>query len=47
MQEGRLLGHIVLADGICIDLECVARILKINVPRNKKDIQYFIGKIKI
>ena len=32
MQEGRLLGHIVLAHGIWIDPERVAAILKIGIP---------------
>ena len=36
MQEGKLLGHIVSADGIKIDLEWVKAILKISIPRNKK-----------
>ena len=46
MQEGKLLGHIVSADGIRIDPERVAAILKISIPRNKKDIRSFISKIK-
>ena len=45
MQEGKLLGHIVSADGINIDPERVKAIPKISVPRNKKEIQSFIGKI--
>ena len=45
MTEGKLLGHIVSAEGIKIDLERVKSILKINIRRNKKEIQYFIGKI--
>ena len=45
IQEGKLLGHIVSADGIKIDPECVKEILKITIPRNKKEIQSFIGKI--
>ena len=45
MQEGKLLGHLVSADGIRIDLERVKAILKINFPRSKKDVQSFIGKI--
>ena len=45
MTEGKLLGHIVSAEGIKIDLERVKSILKITIPRNKKEIQSFIGKI--
>ena len=45
MTEGKLLGHIVSAEGIKIDLERVKAILKISIPRNKKEIQSFVGKI--
>ena len=44
LQEGKLLGNLVSADGIRIDLERVKAILKINFPRSKKDVQSFIGK---
>ena len=40
-----MLGHIASADDIKIDLERVKAILKISIPRNKKQIQSFIGKI--
>ena len=45
VQEGKLLGHLVSSDGIRIDLERVKSILKIILPRSKKDVQSFIGKI--
>ena len=45
MQEGKLLRHLVSADGIKIDLERVKAILKISFRRSKKDVQSFIGKI--
>ena len=45
MTEGKLLGRIVFAEGIKIDPERVKAILKISIPRNKKEIQSFIGKI--
>ena len=45
VQEGKLLGHLISADGIRIDPERVKSILKISLPRSKKDVQYFIGKI--
>ena len=44
-QEGKLLGHLVSVDGIRIDLERFKSILKISLPRSKKDMQSFIGKI--
>ena len=45
VQEGKLLGHLVSTDGISIDPKRVKEILKISLPRSKKDVQYFIGKI--
>ena len=39
-----MLGHLVLADEIRIDPERVKAILKISLPRSKKDVQSFIGK---
>ena len=45
MQEGKLLGHIVSRDGIKIDPKRVESIDTINIPRNKKEIQSFLGKI--
>jgi hypothetical protein len=45
MQEGKLLGHIVLKEGIKIDPKQVESIDTINIPRNKKEIQSFLGKI--
>ena len=45
VHEGKLLGHLVSADGIKIDPERVKSILKISLPRSKKDVQSFIGKI--
>jgi hypothetical protein len=45
MHEGKLLGHIVSKGGIKIDPERVNAIQKIDIPRNKKSIQSFIGRI--
>jgi hypothetical protein len=45
MEEGNILGHIVSPQGIKIDLERVKAIQKIDISRNKKSIQSFIGKI--
>eukprot|EP00253_Pinus_taeda_P018260 PITA_18260 len=45
LEEGKLLGHIVSAAGVNIDLERVKAIQSLFVPRSKKDIQSFLGKI--
>jgi hypothetical protein len=45
MQEGKLLGHIVSREGIKIDLKRFKAIDTINIPRNRKEIQSFLGKI--
>jgi hypothetical protein len=45
MQEGKLLGHIVSKDGIKVDPKRIEAIDTINIPRNKKEIQSFLGKI--
>jgi len=46
MDEGKLLGHIISKDDIKIDPSRVEAILKIDIPRNKKEVQSFIGKVK-
>eukprot|EP00253_Pinus_taeda_P024959 PITA_24959 len=45
MEEGKLLGHIMSMDGIRIDLARVQAIQQIDLPRNKKEIQSFNGKM--
>eukprot|EP00253_Pinus_taeda_P035812 PITA_35812 len=45
MEEGKLLGHIISKDDIRIDPESVQAIHQIDVPRNKKEIQSFNGKM--
>jgi hypothetical protein len=45
MQEGKLLGHIVLKYGIKVDPKRIEAIDTINIPRNKKEIESFLGKI--
>eukprot|EP00253_Pinus_taeda_P033705 PITA_33705 len=45
MEEGKLLGHIISKDGIRIDSACVQAIQQIDLPRNKKEIQSFNGKM--
>ena len=45
MKEGKLLGHIYYKDGRRIDLDRVKEILKVEIPRNKREIQSFIGQV--
>lgn len=45
MKEGKLLGHIVSAEGVKIDPTRVEAISKLSIPRPKKDIQSFLGTI--
>jgi len=45
MQEGKLLGNIVYKHGVKIDPQRVEATKVINFPRNKKEIQSFLGKI--
>jgi hypothetical protein len=45
MQEGRLLGHIVSAEGVRIDPSRVEAIQTLSLPRSKKEVQAFLGKI--
>jgi hypothetical protein len=45
LKEGKLLGHIVSADGVRIDPKRVEAIKKLSLPRSKKDIQSFLGTI--
>jgi hypothetical protein len=45
MQKGKLLGHLVSKDGIKINPKIIEAIDTINIPRNVKEIQSFLGKI--
>jgi hypothetical protein len=45
MQEGKLLGHIVSAEGVRIDPSRVEAIRTLSLPRSKKEVQAFLGKI--
>jgi hypothetical protein len=45
MREGKILGHIVSRDGIGIDPKRIEAIDTINIPRNVKEIQSFLGRI--
>eukprot|EP00253_Pinus_taeda_P017902 PITA_17902 len=45
LEEVKLPGHIVSVASVKIDLERVKEIQTLSVPRSKKDIQSFLGKI--
>ena len=45
LEEGKLLGHVVSTVGVQIDPERVKAIQTLPIPRSKKDIQSFLGKI--
>jgi hypothetical protein len=45
MEEGKLLGHIISKEGIKVDPNRVEGILKIGIPRSKKEVQSFLGKV--
>jgi hypothetical protein len=45
MQEGKLICHIILKEGIKIDPNRVAAILKIDTPRSKMEVQSFLGRV--
>jgi len=46
LEEGKLLGNIISKDGIKIDPVRIKAIQKLEHPRNIKELQSFIGKIK-
>ena len=45
MTEGKLLGHIVSVEGVRIDPSRVEAIQTLTLPRSKKEVQAFLGKI--
>ena len=45
LEEGKILGHIISKDGIKIDPARVEAIGQIALPRSKKEVQSFIGKV--
>jgi hypothetical protein len=44
-KEGKLLGHIVSAEGVRIDPDRVEAIQALSLPRSKKEVQAFLGKV--
>ena len=45
MKEGKLLGHIVSAEGVKINPSRVEAIQALSIPRSRKEVQSFLGKI--
>ena len=45
LEEGKILGHIVSAEGVKTDLARFQSIQTLPIPRSKRDIQSFLGKI--
>ena len=45
MQEGKLLDHIVSAEGVRIDPSRVEALQALSIPSSKKEVQSFLGKI--
>ena len=45
LEDGKLLGHIVTKYGVKIDPKRVEVINGISLPRNKKEVQVFLGQI--
>jgi hypothetical protein len=46
LEQGKLPGHIVCADGVKIDPARVIAIQNLSIPITKKEIKSFLGKIK-
>jgi hypothetical protein len=44
-MEGKLLGHTVSAEGVRIDPNRVEEIQTLSLPRSRKEVQDFLGKI--
>eukprot|EP00253_Pinus_taeda_P010803 PITA_10803 len=45
LTSGKLLGHIISEEGIRIDPNRVSAISKLDLPRSKKEVQSFLGKV--
>lgn len=45
LEEGKIKGNIISKEGIRIDPNRVESIMKIDPPRNKKEVHSFIGRI--
>eukprot|EP00253_Pinus_taeda_P006823 PITA_06823 len=45
LTSGKLLGHIISEEGIRIDPNRVSAIQRLDLPRSKKEVQSFLGKV--
>ena len=45
IKEGKLLDQIISKEGVVIDPKHVSTIKTLSLPRNKKEIKDFLGKI--
>jgi hypothetical protein len=45
VDEGKMLGHIIVEERVKVDLERVEAIQKVPLPLNKKSLQSFLGQI--
>lgn len=45
VNQGKFLGHIVLGEGLAIDLNQVKAIEGLSLPSNKKALQSFFGQL--
>ena len=45
VEEGKLLGHIVSSKGVRLNPSRVEAIQTLSLPRSKKEVQAFLGKI--
>ena len=45
IREGKLINHIIFKEGVVIDPKRVSFIQALSLPRNKKEIEAFLGKI--
>ena len=43
VRQGKILGHIVSKNGIYTDMDKIAVIVKLPIPRNVKEVQSFMG----
>ena len=46
VRKGKILGHIVSKNSICIDEEKIKVIVNMPRPRNEKEVQRFMGHCK-
>ncbi len=46
VKRGKLLGHVISAEGISIDGDKIEAIQKVRSPKNVKELQRFVGQIK-